>query len=155
LKAESPLLKSHAPDFLHFSLSGLQTVLAVYGEKSAQAVSARHLLNDFISELKAEMRALYQDSVVIEVLTQLPPSAEANLLRKTRSLLESSSSITNLSLNLAPAFTYMYAPIFNIILWTMIALALAVFAISWGMWNMDPGRDSLIYRMTSQRIKRD
>lgn len=61
----------------------------------------------------------------------------------------------NLNLNLAPRFDDMYPAIFNIVLWTMIGMALAVFAISWGIWNMDPGRDSLIYRMTTQRMKKD
>lgn len=48
-----------------------------------------------------------------------------------------------------------YAVFFNIILWTMIFLALTVAAVSYSLWTMDPGRDSIIYRMTSQRIKKD
>lgn len=155
LEAEPAVLRSRAPDFLHLSLSGLQTVLLHYGQNSAQAASAKHIVNDFITEITGRIRVLYKDSVVVEVVSLLPPSPEATLIRKSRSLLEDSSSNNKTDLNLAPAFTFMYAPIFNIILWTMIAFALAVFGIAWGMWNMDPGRDSLIYRMTSQRMKRD
>jgi len=37
----------------------------------------------------------------------------------------------------------------------MVVLALALYVISLVMWYLDPGRDSIIYRMTSQRIKTD
>lgn len=42
--------------------------------------------------------------------------------------------------------TYQFAPIFLIILFITISLGLAVYVVSWMMWNMDPGRDSIIYR---------
>ena len=45
--------------------------------------------------------------------------------------------------------TKLFAPIFLIILFITISLGLAVYAVSWMMWNMDPGRDSIIYRSTS------
>lgn len=48
-----------------------------------------------------------------------------------------------------------YPAIFNIIFWTGLILAIAVFAITYNMWFMDPGLDTVIYRMTSQRIKKD
>lgn len=57
--------------------------------------------------------------------------------------------------NLAYKYNYDYAVIFNIILWLMIILALAVIAISYNLWNMDPGYDSIIYRMTNQKIRLD
>jgi hypothetical protein len=41
-----------------------------------------------------------------------------------------------------------FPAIFMIIFATMVPLILALFAISWGMWNMDPGRDTVIYRNT-------
>ncbi|RWS28425.1 renin receptor-like protein [Leptotrombidium deliense] len=41
------------------------------------------------------------------------------------------------------------------IAFTMILFAVCVFGISVAIWHMDPGRDSIIYRMTSQRIKKD
>lgn len=58
-------------------------------------------------------------------------------------------------LNLA----YAYAPDFhvaaNIIIFVSLVIFLSVFGIALAMWNMDPGRDSIIYRMTSQRMKKD
>lgn len=57
--------------------------------------------------------------------------------------------------NLGYKYNYNYAVIFNIVLWLMIALALAVIAIAYNLWNMDPGYDSIIYRMTNQKIRMD
>lgn len=58
-------------------------------------------------------------------------------------------------LNVASDYGEDFPAIFNIILWTMVVLGLTVYGISWGMWNMDPGKDSIIYRMTAQRQRRD
>ncbi|XP_003383235.1 PREDICTED: renin receptor-like [Amphimedon queenslandica] len=41
-----------------------------------------------------------------------------------------------------------FSAIFLIIFATMVPLILSLFAISWAMWNMDPGSDSVIYRNT-------
>lgn len=56
--------------------------------------------------------------------------------------------------NLATQWDPMFPVVFTIFLFVGISLVLAVLAISLALWNMDSGRDS-IYRMTSQRIKRD
>lgn len=37
----------------------------------------------------------------------------------------------------------------------VIILALAILYIAVGLWNMDPGKDSIIYRMTTTRMKKD
>ena len=42
-----------------------------------------------------------------------------------------------------------FAAIFLITLFIMVSLGLALFATSWAMWTMDPGRDSIIYRQVS------
>jgi renin receptor len=158
LKENGQVLKAHAPDFFHFTISGLMSIDARYGRHSTQAHDAVLLLNKFIDKLTTELRALYADRVVVQVVTYSTTPDLAVLSRKARSLLETSevsNSSTPGDLNLAPNYTSMYAPMFNIILWFMIVFALAIFGISWGIWHMDPGRDSVIYRMTSQRMKRD
>ncbi|KAK4474698.1 hypothetical protein MN116_001826 [Schistosoma mekongi] len=58
-------------------------------------------------------------------------------------------------LNLAPEIREDYAELFQITLWTSIALILIVWGVSWGIWNMDPGRDGIIYRGTMTRPKQD
>jgi len=57
--------------------------------------------------------------------------------------------------NLASRYDSMFPVIFNIWFWLLVILALATYAISVAMWNMDPGRDSIIYRLTEQKIKSD
>jgi len=59
-------------------------------------------------------------------------------------------------MNLADDVDEDYPIIFNIILFISITLLLALIAISVAIATMDPGRDSLIYRVTSaQRFKKD
>ena len=54
-----------------------------------------------------------------------------------------------LSLNLAPYFNWMYPELFNIGLWFTVVFALIVFFVAWCMWFIDPGYDSIIYRLTT------
>ncbi|ERE65525.1 renin receptor-like protein [Cricetulus griseus] len=57
--------------------------------------------------------------------------------------------------NLAYKYNFEYSVVFNLVLWIMIGLALAVIITSYNIWNMDPGYDSIIYRMTNQKIRMD
>jgi len=58
--------------------------------------------------------------------------------------------------NIADDVSEDYPVIFNIILFISISLILALIAICVTIATMDPGRDSLIYRVTSaQRYKKD
>lgn len=57
--------------------------------------------------------------------------------------------------NIAPAYDENYPVIFNIIFWFSVVMIFSLLAISLAIGNMDPGRDSIIYRMTSTRMKKD
>lgn len=57
--------------------------------------------------------------------------------------------------NLASTYDDNFPVIFNIWFWLLVILFLAVYAISLSLWNMDPGRDSIIYRLTQKRTKSD
>lgn len=57
--------------------------------------------------------------------------------------------------NLAEYYNQDYPVIFNIILWFMVVFGFALLAICYAIGSMDPGRDSIIYRMTSTRMKKD
>lgn len=48
-----------------------------------------------------------------------------------------------------------YPVTFHLLFWTSLILGLTVVGIVCGMTAMDPGMDTVIYRMTSQRIKKD
>lgn len=61
----------------------------------------------------------------------------------------------NRKVNLAYEYSIDFHTSFVSIGFTSILFILAVFVISVSMWNIDPGRDSIIYRLTSQKIKKD
>ncbi|KAJ8310234.1 hypothetical protein KUTeg_012099 [Tegillarca granosa] len=134
------LLKSKTPDLFSFTISGLHDIIKKHGHQSTQATDAKQLVTDFINKATENFRKLYKDNVVVEVLTITPEAG--GYVRKVRSLMEEDYSED-------------YPAIFNIILWLMIIMFLSFFAVSYGIWNMDPGRDSIIYRMTSTRLKKD
>ncbi|XP_026120425.1 renin receptor-like [Carassius auratus] len=94
---------------------------------------------------------VYANNAVVVVVTV--KTFEAPLTRKSRSILQISNQGS--LYNLAYKYNYDYAVVFNIVLWLMIVLALAVIVISYNLWNMDPGYDSIIYRMTNQKIRLD
>lgn len=58
-------------------------------------------------------------------------------------------------INLAKSYQQNYSVMFNIILWFGVVMFFSLLAICMAIGNMDPGRDSIIYRMTSTRIKKD
>lgn len=57
--------------------------------------------------------------------------------------------------NKAEFYSDQYPAMFNLLFWTSLILGIAIFSITYSMWSMDPGLDTVIYRMTSQRIKKD
>lgn len=56
-------------------------------------------------------------------------------------------------LNLAEPNSDEFGVIFNIVLWFMIGFTLVAVAATYVLWFMDPGKDNIIYRATSQRMK--
>lgn len=62
---------------------------------------------------------------------------------------ESTNNVTITVNNIAEDRTGMFSAIFLITLFVTVSLGLAVYAVSWALWNMDPGRDSVIYRQVS------
>lgn len=100
------------------------------------------------------MYNLYGGNAVVELVTVR--SFDTSLARKTRTILEAKQAKDPSSTyNLAYKYNFEYPVVFNMILWIMIALALAVIITSYNIWNMDPGYDSIIYRMTNQKIRMD
>ncbi|KAF3843358.1 hypothetical protein F7725_002207 [Dissostichus mawsoni] len=127
------LAKDHSPDLYSLELSGLEELSRVYGQDSPQYRDATAILATVLQKFGEDVYGLYGNSTVVEVVTSNPGSPY----------------------NLAYKYNFQYAVIFNIVLWLMIALALAVIVTSYNLWNMDPGYDSIIYRMTNQKIRMD
>uniref|UniRef100_H3DC10 Renin receptor n=2 Tax=Tetraodon nigroviridis TaxID=99883 RepID=H3DC10_TETNG len=154
LKKHKHLAKDHSPDIYSLELSGLEELSRLYGPDSAQYRDAAAILATVLQKFGEDVYGLYGKSAVVEVVTVR--TFEAPLTRKSRSILESRQiSNPGSPYNLAYKYNFEYAVIFNIVLWLLIALALAVIAIAYNLWNMDPGYDSIIYRMTNQKIRMD
>ncbi|XP_041936914.1 renin receptor [Alosa pseudoharengus] len=148
------LAKDHAPDLYSLELSGLEEIGRRYGQDSPQFQDASSILASVMQKFADSVYGVYSNNAVVEVVTV--KTFEAPLTRKSRSILESKQiSNPGSPYNLAYKYNFEYAVIFNIVLWLMIVLALAVIAIAYSLWNMDPGYDSIIYRMTNQKIRMD
>uniref|UniRef100_A0A3B3C103 Renin receptor n=1 Tax=Oryzias melastigma TaxID=30732 RepID=A0A3B3C103_ORYME len=154
LQRHRHLAKDNSPDLYSLELSGLEELSRLYGKDSPQYRDATSILASVLQKFGEDMYRLYGNSAAVEVVTV--KTFEAPLTRKSRSILESKQiSNPGSPYNLAYKYNFEYAVIFNIVLWLMIVLVLAVIAIAYNLWNMDPGYDSIIYRMTNQKIRMD
>ncbi|XP_068615008.1 renin receptor-like [Brachionichthys hirsutus] len=153
LQRHKHLAKDHSPDVYSLELSGLEELRRIYGPESPQYRDATAILASVLQKLGEDMYGLYGNSAVVEVVTV--KTFEVPLTRKSRSILETKRTGSSGLYNLAYKYNFQYAVIFNIVLWLMLILALAVIVISYNLWNMDPGYDSIIYRMTNQKIRMD
>lgn len=57
--------------------------------------------------------------------------------------------------NIAYEYSVDFHTAFVTIAFVSVLLVLTVFVVAVAMWNIEPDRDSIIYRLTSQRIKKD
>ncbi|KAK2819522.1 hypothetical protein Q7C36_021168 [Tachysurus vachellii] len=148
------LAKDQAPDLFSLELAGMEELSRRYGTDSPQFKDAREILVAALQKFADDVYGVYGSNAVVEVVTV--KTFETPLSRKTRSILEAKQmSNPGSPYNLAYKYNFEYAVVFNIVLWLMILLALAVIVISYNLWNMDPGYDSIIYRMTNQKIRMD
>ncbi|XP_042204991.1 renin receptor-like [Homarus americanus] len=136
-------------DVIFLEVDSLSQVVKTYGLGSPQVVEACDILRTELAKVTDYMRRLYKDRVLVVSATvdQLE-----KITRSTRSIVQ---QFEDSALNIATEYSSNYPAIFNIILWLSIILFLAVLATSVAMATMDPGRDSIIYRMTNPRMKKD
>uniref|UniRef100_A0A452USW8 Renin receptor n=1 Tax=Ursus maritimus TaxID=29073 RepID=A0A452USW8_URSMA len=154
LSRHKHLAKDHSPDLYSLELAGLDEIGKHYGEDSEQFRDASKILVDALQKFADDMYNLYGWNAVVELVTVR--SFDTSLVRKTRTILEAKQAKNPSSpYNLAYKYNLEYPVVFNMVLWIMIALALAVIITSYNIWNMDPGYDSIIYRMTNQKIRMD
>eukprot|EP00057_Strongylocentrotus_purpuratus_P025917 XP_011680391.1 PREDICTED: renin receptor [Strongylocentrotus purpuratus] len=179
LKENRAVVEDNIPDIYSFELSGFRVLQTEYGVDSAQVTDAMNVLADFIQQWGRDMVELYGEDLFMGVAT-VP--MEAFMHRQGRSLMQSTGSttaaptdapttmgdltttaeptqapianITPSALNVAPYYDDTFPVFFNIFLWMGVILVVAVVVVTSMLGNMDPG-DSIIYRMTSQRIKID
>uniref|UniRef100_A0A8C4LVV9 Renin receptor n=1 Tax=Equus asinus TaxID=9793 RepID=A0A8C4LVV9_EQUAS len=153
LSRHKHLAKDHSPDLYSLELAGLDEIGKHYGEDSEQFRDASKILADALQKFADDMYNLYGGNAVVELVTI--KSFDTSVVRKTRTILEAEQASPSSPYNLAYKYNLEYPVVFNMVLWIMIALALAVIITSYNIWNMDPGYDSIIYRMTNQKIRMD
>lgn len=130
-------------DFLFYELNSYARLVNVYGDASDQVAEAKALLTSSLSAINA-------DNLLVLTVT-----LDAGEAPHRRSLLLTGMEKTVGHVILAGTYDDNFAAIFNIILWLTILLVIAIYAVTAAMATMDPGRDSIIYRMTNPRIKKD
>lgn len=133
---------------VHIVRVSLEALLAAH-EPSSQAIAeAKKLLSNAMLELQTAAEKAFDGAVVVGLIT----STEAPLVRSKR---QAGEDVDEGGYNIAMKYDSNYPVIFNIILWFSVVLVFSLFAISMAIATMDPGRDSIIYRMTSTRMKKE
>nr|CAD7257624.1 unnamed protein product [Timema shepardi] len=139
------------PDVYWLVLRALHPVIDLHGTDSDAATEAKNLLIEAIKDLDRAFVHAYKGQVLVSVVT-----SDASHTRKSRSLMaevDADSVVDNM--NVSKDYDPNYPVIFNILLWFNIAFFYSIIAVAVFIAKMDPGRDSIIYRMTSTRMKKD
>ncbi|XP_050059567.1 ATPase H(+)-transporting accessory protein 2 [Aphis gossypii] len=139
-------LKNNVPDFHWFQLQGIKALTAVNGENSEETIDGQKVLNEAISTLVQSYNEIYNNEVLIIAITNNAKESHRN----KREL-----SGVEMDLNVAEPISNDFPVIFNLILWFVVIFVFSLLAIALSIAQMDPGRDSIIYRMTSNRMKKE
>ncbi|XP_058795338.1 ATPase H(+)-transporting accessory protein 2 isoform X2 [Phymastichus coffea] len=177
-KVPTAISTDSKPDVYWLVVSGLKSVFDVHGKNSLAAKEALTLLNEALHDVSKAFMNAYKNQVLIAAFTN-----DASQVRHTRSILREKRDTPKVGtpsqegnketekletpkdndtvqpepdkINLAKDYDDNYPVIFNIILWFGVVFFFALLAICIFIAEMDPGRDSIIYRMTSNRMKKD
>ncbi|XP_072763497.1 ATPase H(+)-transporting accessory protein 2 isoform X2 [Anoplolepis gracilipes] len=161
-------------------VSGLKPLQDLHGNTSVETKEAYMLLNDGMEHVSKSFVNTYDGQVIVLAFTNDPSqvrTARSVLLErqrrdalayKTYSIKSTggakggliSSDINNFFVKpefsgRAKTYSEDYPVIFNILLWFGVIFFFSLLAICIAIADMDPGRDSIIYRMTSNRMKKD
>ncbi|KAK7079833.1 Renin receptor [Halocaridina rubra] len=136
-------------DVIFFEISGLAPLVKVYGNNSPQVEEAVDIVRNQLVRVTDMLRRVYNDEVLVVSATV---DRLKVLSRPSRSILAADELG---DLNLASEYSDDYPAIFNIVLWLSILLLLFIIGSAFAMATMDPGQDSIIYRMTNPRMKKD
>lgn len=147
------LEKHGAPDLYVLHISGLAAALTSAGPSDPDTKAALDEVTQAIEKLSAALRAAYGDQVVVEMVTQSTTAPQDHIIVK-RDTAGGNQTDTS-KYNLYGFINQEYPAAFAIVGGVSIFLAIIVLFIAVGMWNMDPGKDSIIYRMTTPRLKRE
>lgn len=138
------------PTLVTIRLSFAPLLSAHLTDSPAAITEAQKLLSAAIEQLTAAAEKAYNGNVVVAAITIKDES-----MRSKRSTGARSDTFDHETLNLAKNYNENYPVIFNILFWFGVIMLFSLLAISYTIGYMDPGRDSIIYRMTSTRMKKD
>uniref|UniRef100_T1I118 Renin receptor n=1 Tax=Rhodnius prolixus TaxID=13249 RepID=T1I118_RHOPR len=138
------------PDVHWFTVPGLHSLIDTYGGQSKQVNEAKRLLSSSILLLSEVFNTAYNDKVLFAVI-----SSDVVHTRRFKRVAEEMAAPTAVATESDDLEDPNYPVFFNIFLWFGIAYVMVLLATSLGIARMDPGRDSIIYRMTSNRMKKD
>uniref|UniRef100_A0A0N4Z639 DUF4349 domain-containing protein n=1 Tax=Parastrongyloides trichosuri TaxID=131310 RepID=A0A0N4Z639_PARTI len=155
LKKSGAKLDQSSPALLNIYINGLNNAIGTPQEIQ----QAKEELNGLIDELTAVLKERYADQVVVEVITTTATeeTVQNHFISKREAAAADASTIQTIRKNYnIYSFTQGdYPAIFAIFAGVSIILAIAILFIGVGMWTMDPGKDSIIYRMTTTKLKKD
>uniref|UniRef100_A0A1B0DAD1 Renin receptor n=2 Tax=Phlebotomus papatasi TaxID=29031 RepID=A0A1B0DAD1_PHLPP len=127
----------------------LNELASVHETSSTAFADAKKILTRAIENLIDAAENSNDGNILVATIT-----SKDDLSRAKRAAPEMRQEIPS-DLNLAKSYSSNYPVIFNIILWFGVVLFFSLLAICYAIADMDPGRDSIIYRMTSTRMKKD
>ncbi|CAG4945444.1 unnamed protein product [Colias eurytheme] len=135
-------------DCYNFRFTSLHALSDFHGPNSLQTKEAKKLLGEALEALSNAFVRAYDGSVLVTaVTTDVAHTRRAVRAAPNEPLRQERPEDDN--------YTADYAAIFNIILWFGVVFAFTLVAIVYAIMDMDPGRDSIIYRMTNTRMKKD
>lgn len=137
--------KNHVPTATVIRLS-LSEILKENEHDSAAFNEALKILKNAMDELTMSAEKAYKNKALITMIV---------VSETVHSRVRRAVGDENKDYNLAESYDENYPVIFNIIFWFSFIMIFSLLAISLAIGNMDPGRDSIIYRMTSTRMKKD
>lgn len=149
-----PFVVDSTPDVITCLFLTPNDVIAAYGATSLEVKEMKLILAKFIKEASSLVSSLYKDKIAIELLTMPSvPKHSGSHVRHERSATAGKENVTVTSPNLAASYNEDYAAIFNIAIWTSLVLVIGLYGIVYGFWNIDPGTDGIIYRMTTMKTR--
>uniref|UniRef100_A0A182PMX4 Uncharacterized protein n=1 Tax=Anopheles epiroticus TaxID=199890 RepID=A0A182PMX4_9DIPT len=138
---------------VHIVRVSFEALLAAHEPNSPALEEAKKLFVNALAGLETASEKAFDGAVIVGLVT----ASEGQLVvRSKRQAGEQPRQEDDQNpMNLATKYNSNYPVIFNIILWFSVVLVFSLIAISIVIGTMDPGRDSIIYRMTSTRMKKD
>ncbi|CAB3235562.1 unnamed protein product [Arctia plantaginis] len=151
-------------DFYNFRYSSLHPLSDFHGPNSAEIEEAKLLLSNALQELSKAFVKAYRGSVfVTTIVTDVTHSRRVG--RSPENDGEEPSENPAIpggvdgkvigSVRGSDEFDANFSVMFNIMFWFSLVYCFSLIAIVYTVMDMDPGRDTIIYRMTNVRSKKD